>query len=155
MSFCIGSERMNPYFAYGSNMLRAQMRDRCPDHRFIGCGVLKGYRWIISARGYANIIRSPLDAVHGVVYEISGPDERKLDQYEGVSGGSYQKQRLSVEIDGLPITCLVYVDPTKDEGLPSNEYIDRINRGIADAGLPSKYVENCIRPLCPVKLDMK
>ena len=42
---------MNPYFAYGSNMWRAQMRDRCPDHQLIGSGVLKGYRWIISARG--------------------------------------------------------------------------------------------------------
>jgi gamma-glutamylcyclotransferase len=78
------------------------MQERCPDYRFICIGVLKGHRWLISERGFANVVRSPFDMVYGVVYEISGSDERKLDQHEGVSSGSYRKELLCVEINGMP-----------------------------------------------------
>ena len=137
--------RMKLYFAYGSNMSTKQMRERCPNRRLISSGVLLGYRWIISERGYANIIRSALDRVYGVVYEISPFDERELDGYEGVNSGCYRKELLSVEIKGRPQDCLVYVDPTEGEGSPRAEYVDRINQGIADADLPADYVERYIR----------
>jgi cation transport regulator ChaC len=137
------------YFAYGSNIWKKQMHDRCPNHRYVGYAILKGYRWIISARGYANIIKSSPDVVHGVVYEISDSDETSLDTHEGVNGGSYQKEWLIVEIDGVPTSCLVYVDPTKKEGIPKNEYIERINKGIEDAELPSGYVKKYIRKFMP------
>jgi len=137
---------MSLYFAYGSNMGRDQMHKRCPDHCRIGLGILKGYRWIITGRGYASVVRSVHDVVHGVVYEISDTDEKSLDHYEGVSSGSYRKERLSIDMSGTVVECLVYVDPREDEGLPGKEYIDRINRGITDAGLSTDYVERCIRP---------
>jgi gamma-glutamylcyclotransferase len=54
---------MKLYFAYGSNMCREQMNKRCPDHQFFGNGILKGFCWIISTRGYANIIKSDADEV--------------------------------------------------------------------------------------------
>jgi gamma-glutamylcyclotransferase len=140
---------MNLYFAYGSNMWRKQMGDRCPDHRLVGFGVLKGYRWIISARGYANIASSAFDVVHGVVYELSDVDEKMLDRSEGVDSGSYRKEFLMVEVDESLRTCLVYVDPIEDEGLPGEEYIRRINDGIKDAGLPAEYVRSSIRTFVP------
>jgi hypothetical protein len=34
------------YFAYGSNLWREQMTSRCPEHREVGTGCLKGWRWI-------------------------------------------------------------------------------------------------------------
>lgn len=49
---------MKPYFAYGSNLRDAQMAARCPDSRKIGLARLRGYRWIITTRGYANIVES-------------------------------------------------------------------------------------------------
>ena len=125
------------------------MQDRCPDHRFIGGGVLNGYQWIISSRGYANVVRSTPDVVYGIVYEISDSDERQLDAYEGVSSGSYRRELLSVEVNGSLINCLVYVDPIENEGLPKEEYIRRINMGIEDAELPSDYVRNSIRRFVP------
>ncbi len=136
---------MTLYFAYGSNMCRRQMDRRCPDHRVIGKGTLSGYRWIISARGYANIIKSPLDAVYGLVYEISDSDERFLDRYEGVKGGAYVKEYPDVEIHGSPVRCLVYVDPVEGEGVPRKGYAEEINRGIEDAQLPTEYIEKTIR----------
>jgi len=140
---------MKFYFAYGSNMWAEQMEDRCPDQRLVGAGVLKGYRWIISSRGYANIVESSSDVVWGVVYEISDSDERNLDRYEGVSSGSYRKELLCVEVEGSHRTCLVYIDPIEEEGLPKAEYIRRINSGIKDAELPPEYVRNCIRKFVP------
>lgn len=75
---------MKKYFAYGSNLSFKQMGERCPKHKKVGKGVLEGYKWFISSRGYANVIKSPGDIVHGFVYEISKDDERTLDRCEGV-----------------------------------------------------------------------
>jgi gamma-glutamylcyclotransferase (GGCT)/AIG2-like uncharacterized protein YtfP len=115
----------------------------------IGHGWLKGYRWIISTRGYANIIKSRLDEVHGVIYEISELDEQNLDHYEGVQSGAYQKEMLTIEIGGENKECLVYVDPVVEEGEPKQEYIDRINKGISDSTLPPEYIDRYIRKFIP------
>ena len=53
------------YFAYGSNLWLCQMNKRCPNNRIYGYGILKKYRWIVNERGYANIIDSEEDEVHG------------------------------------------------------------------------------------------
>lgn len=140
---------MNPYFAYGSNLWRRQMKERCPEHRLIGVGVLKGYRWIISERGYANIVKSDQDKVYGVVYKISPSDEQTLDTKEGVHSGAYRKEMMNIEIDNHVLYCLVYIDPVTNEGKPKQEYIDRINKGISDSNLPSAYVEEYIRRFVP------
>ena len=138
---------MKHYFAYGSNLWVTQMKERCPDHRIIGKGILNGYRWIISTRGYANIVKSPPDEVYGVAYEISESDERKLD----IKEGAYRKEMLAIKIDGKSIECLVYVDTVEKEGSPKQEYIDRINKGISDSKLPIEYVNRYIRKFIPAK----
>ena len=140
---------MKFYFAYGSNMWVEQMQSRCPNHQLVGRGVLKGYRWIISSRGYANIVKSPQSEVMGTVYEISEPDERCLDRHEGVASGSYMKIILNIECNGSNLDCLTYIDPIEDEGKPKHEYIGRINKGIEDANLPYDYVQNSIRRFVP------
>lgn len=140
---------MKYYFAYGSNLWLKQMKDRCSGHRVIGKGILKGYRWIISKRGYANIIKSKADEVHGVVYEISASDEKNLDRYEGVNSGSYRKEMIIVEVEGQNKNCLVCIDPIEQEGKPKQEYIGRINKGILDAELPLEYIERYVRKFIP------
>ncbi|HHT9106064.1 MAG TPA: gamma-glutamylcyclotransferase family protein [Candidatus Wujingus californicus] len=85
---------MKLYFAYGSNLLLEQLKERCPEHHVISKGILKGYRWIISTRGYVNIVKSKTDEVHGVIYKISESDERSLDCCEGVQGGAYRKEKI-------------------------------------------------------------
>lgn len=140
---------MKLHFAYGSNLWRDQMTRRCPGHHARGIGVLKGYRWIISKRGYANIVRSERDEVYGVIYEISESDEQRLDRCEGVRSGSYLKKMMMVESGGRDQECLVYVDPVEKEGRPEQEYVDRINKGISDSELPSEYVARHIRRFVP------
>jgi gamma-glutamylcyclotransferase len=129
------------YFAYGSNLWRQQMRDRCPACEEVGYGVLRGYRWIISQRGYANIVLSACDEVHGKVYRLTESDEQSLDHYEGVPEGKYRKEIVPVIMDGHSTPCMVYVDPVEEEGVAWPEYVVRINRGISDAALSSGYVD--------------
>ncbi len=140
---------MKLYFAYGSNLCREQMQCRCPDHRIVGRSSLKGYRWIISTRGYANVVKSDEDEVQGVVYEISESDECNLDRCEGVDCGAYRKEMITVECGGQCRECLVYVDPVEQEGKPRQEYIERVNKGISDSNLPSRYVDCCMRRFIP------
>lgn len=133
------------YFAYGSNLWQQQMQNRCPGSQNIGMGVLKGFRWIISTRGYANIIESSSDEVHGVIYKISAPDEDSLDVCEGVHLGCYTKETIRVVSIDQTVECLVYIDPITDEGNPKAEYVERINKGISDTNLPADYVHTHIR----------
>jgi gamma-glutamylcyclotransferase len=137
------------YFAYGSNMWRHQMNERCPENRMIGTGRLKDWRWIITSRGYASVVAAEGDFVLGTVYELTDSDVRDLDRFEGVAQGCYRKEQLVVEVAGRESNCLVYVDYVSEEGEPKAEYIERINNGIQDAGLPGEYVAINLRPYVP------
>lgn len=137
------------YFAYGSNLWREQMRLRCPDARCLGTGRLTGFRWLITSRGYASMVRSTDDTVFGTVYLLSEADERSLDRYEGVAEGCYRKEQVIVRLQEQLVSCLTYLDPVETPGQPKAEYIIRINRGLADAQLPEAYLAHSIRPFVP------
>ena len=140
------------HFAYGSNLSFAQMDSRCPENIKFGIGILHGYRWIISSRGYANVVKSDSDYVMGRIYKINKRDEDRLDKKEGFNSipSCYDKETLSIIADGVSCACFVYVDPVIQEGLPKNEYIDRINVGLVDSRFPDEYVEKYIRNKIPL-----
>ncbi|MEK6801965.1 MAG: gamma-glutamylcyclotransferase family protein [Nitrospirota bacterium] len=142
---------MRLYFAYGSNMWSAQMDKRCSQSKKVGVARLLDYRWIISTRGYANVVKSMNDYVEGVLFEISATDEASLDKYEGVSSGSYQKVEFPVLHEGQEKVALVYVDAVTVEGSPKQEYIQRINSGLADAKLSEAYVTRYVRKYVPAQ----
>ncbi|KAF7192661.1 hypothetical protein HII31_06020 [Pseudocercospora fuligena] len=95
------------YFGYGSNLWLYQMRQRCPTSKYLGIARLKGYKWIIYDRGYANIVEVAEDEqssskhdyseeVWGLVYSLEEEDERRLDRNEGVPV-AYQKELIECE----------------------------------------------------------
>jgi len=153
------------YFAYGSNLSLSQMKSRCPDSVFVGKAVLPSHRWVISPRGYANVLRSQSDSsVYGIVYSLSDSDESWLDIFEGVGADCYDKFKMEVYLyddteipdeprnelrNGRMVKCLVYVDPRRQVGSAREEYIDRINAGLKDAMLPAWWVDEVIRPFIP------
>lgn len=150
---------MKKYFAYGSNLSFEQMGERCPEHKKIGKGMLEGYKWFISSRGYANVIESPGDVVHGFVYEISEEDERVLDLREGVHLGLYRREILPVALaEGGSVDCLVYIDsapPAASEDTLTARYRKVINRGIKNAKLPPEYVRGVIRKFVPAERSVE
>jgi len=66
-------------------------------------GKLSGYKWIISSRGYANILDSKIDYILGLIYEISVDNEVNLDK----------KKYYKIEFNGNILECLVYIAPLK------------------------------------------
>lgn len=162
-----------PYFGYGSNLWLDQMQRRCPSSPFTGLGRLRGYRWIINSRGYANIVQtdSEEDEVWGLIYDLPPEDEARLDVNEGVPY-AYHKRMTQVEFwskGTLPPTSgdipppervdkmLVYIDFKRNSGngnKPRQEYIHRMNEGIRDAlkeGVPKAYIDKVLRPYIPAE----
>lgn len=138
------------YFAYGSNLDFAQMKQRCPSARFAGVAKLPGRRlaftrWSKGRNGaVADAVPDPAAEVWGVVYEITAEDLLALDGYEGSApGGSrnaYLRERCTVWLnseDQRPVEVEVYFAvPQENPGLPSRDYRDQILRGARDWGLP-------------------
>ena len=129
------------------------MSRRCPQSNYIGIGVLRGWKWFICKRGYANVIESPNDVVYGFVFSLTPSDEELLDVYEGVPE-SYVKQIHQIELLGYgPVEVLVYVDVGRVvEGIVKQEYIVRMNHAIKDAvekGVPKDYIEKYMRDSIP------
>jgi len=168
------------YFGYGSNLWLDQMSRRCPSSPFTGVGRLRGYQWIINARGYANITKtnSSADEVWGLIYELTPEDEERLDINEGVPE-AYEKRIINVEfwdkgtllrdnsecrestaeipppasVEGM----LVYIDFKRSSGegnKPKAEYVHRMNEGIRDAlkeGVPRSYIDRVLRAYIPAE----
>ncbi|KAI9873033.1 MAG: hypothetical protein M1830_000917 [Pleopsidium flavum] len=160
-SLPIASATRSLYFGYGSNLWLSQMARRCPSSIYMGVAILRGWRWIVNARGYADVVPSPGDFVYGLVYELSEEDEERLDVNEGVPY-AYVKRGMDVEFwndrqtlggRGEVVKGLVYVDDRRVvEGTPREEYIYRMNMNINDAvekGVPMQYVERYMRPFIP------
>jgi cation transport regulator ChaC len=131
---------MQLYFAYGSNLLRSQMTERCPEHQFECLATLADYRFLIGERGYATIEPSVGDSVQGVVYQLSPSDEATLDRHEGVAKVCYRKVYLTLCGPHGPISdVLVYVDPRVTPGSPRDGYMSKILSGASQFDLPSQY----------------
>ena len=57
-------------FAYGSNMSREPMRQRCPGAQMIGTATLRRHRFIIMANGYASVVPASSSEVHGILWRL-------------------------------------------------------------------------------------
>jgi gamma-glutamylcyclotransferase len=165
------------YFGYGSNLWIQQMHKRCPGSHFVGIGRLKGYKWIINDRGYANIVELPKglsecaqNEVWGLIFYLLPHDEAQLDKNEGVPY-AYTKETLRVDLwpsrlydlvtkvdveeKSVRKEVLVYISRQRTkEDRPKDEYVYRMNKGIDDAivfGLPEQYVNEVMRKFIPGK----
>ena len=143
------------YFGYGSNLWQHQMSLRCPHSTYLGLARLRGYRWIINERRYANVVEISRgskthgtgegDVVWGLVYELTAEDEARLDVNEGVPD-AYTKEIMGVEfwakgeIDGELLEGDVMIDlHKKPKSRDALVYIDR-RRTSGDLAPKKEYV---------------
>jgi cation transport regulator ChaC len=130
------------YFAYGSNMDLTQMAERCPLSRVVEGAVLADRRFIIAARGYANVVAAPGDVVFGLLWDLPSADEASLDRYEGVRPGLYHKDECEVlTTGGRNVRALLYLAAETTTGAPQPGYLERIVAAARYHGLPTDYVE--------------
>lgn len=98
------------YFAYGSNLDFAQMKERCPQAEYVGAATLADHELRMDSAGYATVVPSPGSHVQGVLWDFSESCEQAMDIYEGVAQGCYEKQLINVRYSGDQ-------RPGKDDGL--------------------------------------
>lgn len=140
------------YFAYGSNMKHAWLRERCPDSRFIGPVLLTGYRLAFRypstswpGGGAADILQDKKSEVHGGLFRVSAKDLLALDQYEDLDSGGYQRVELQVfSKKGKGYRAISYeVCQKLETDLPPRPgYAALVIEGAFDCQLPKHYINS-------------
>lgn len=128
---------MRRYFAYGANIVAADMARRCPAAREIGTAVVPGWRFILGRRGYATIVPDPAARVVGVLWSLTPACERTLDEFEEVAGALFRRD--SIVFAGEPSLVYLATDPTP--GRPRPGYLEAIITAAEARGFPEDYVE--------------
>jgi len=130
------------YFAYGSNLNKKQMRERCPDSKPRFTATLPNYKlvflgWSRQWRGGTASIRPMLgEKVLGGIYEVSEQDLRRLDRDEGYPA-IYSRLNVTVfNEDGDATQAITYIRTGQaEEAKPSPEYLAIIQQGYRDWGI--------------------
>ena len=129
------------YFAYGSNMYRPQMADRCPGALPVGTASLHGWRFVINQRGVATISEAVGHLVLGVVWMATEKHIEMLDRFEGVHVGNYFRREVDVHrAVGVPGPVVTYVDHRVDNGAPRPGYLERVVAGARSFRMHPEYV---------------
>lgn len=137
---------MQNYFAYGSNLDRHKMYDRCRSARILGVARLAGYRLGFTRYstgwegGVADVLVSPQDEVWGLVYQIDNNDLLKLDKFEGYPK-AYTRFQTSVHLStGLLEDVWVYTVVDKQAHIaPTGKYLNIIRMAADELVFPKSY----------------
>lgn len=132
------------YFAYGSNLALAQMRERCPlstpvapyllpQHRLEFVGE-RTRRW--GRGGVATVVPAAGCSVHGALYRLSADDEARLDGFEGVAARQYRKDVQLLRHAGELVLLYIATLEGAQANPPNAKYLAVIRQGYADWNLP-------------------
>lgn len=136
------------YFAYGSNLSPAWIKDRCPSSKFLGVAVLKDYeiKFLYPSTswppgGAADIVAKEGSETWGVLYTMNESDLGELDKYEDVEKGGYRRIELELETTLGPEKAFVYevVSKLEKELAPERGYAELVLNGALAHGLPRYY----------------
>lgn len=93
------------YVAYGSNLNKEQMKDRCPGAEFVGTGSIENYELQFKGSlhgAHATIAPKEGSSVPVGMWTIKKRDESRLDMYEGYNLKGYcyyNKEQIPVKMD--------------------------------------------------------
>ena len=144
------------YFAYGSNLYAAQMKERCPSAKFVCRAKLPFHRLAFTLKsverecGVADVLYDKRREVWGVVYEIPENELKNLDKDESFRPGrpdeknKYTRENHYVWPEGdlkrALLVCLYHGHPQLDPPLPSYDYKRLIIEGARHWDLPAEYI---------------
>lgn len=135
------------YIAYGSNLNKKQMEDRCPTAKYLGSGIIEDYELQFKGRlhcAFATIAPKKGSYVPVGLWEIQDRDERSLDRYEGYPT-HYFKRDVNVQTDGKTVRGMAYImDLRMDFGNPSQGYYDIVFKGYEDCGLDVNILNRAV-----------
>ena len=129
------------YFAYGANMNKTAMAERCPKSRPLGLARLARHRTFIMSSGYLSVRRDPGMDVHGVLFDLALSDIAALDRYEDVKRGLYTKVVQPVlRKDAAAARALVYIGRDQIGGIAHPDYMAGVLSAAHDWQLPPRYI---------------
>ena len=124
------------YFAYGSDLSKKQMLERCPDSKPVFVAILPNYKLVFAGwsrkwhGGVASIKPFRGERVRGAIYEVTEKCLRELDRREA----GYGRFKVTVfDEDNEPVEAITYIKAGQlDETQPSKEYLVVIQQGYRD-----------------------
>ena len=126
------------YIAYGSNLNKAEMHERCPHAKFVGLGIIEGY--VLTYRGnpgraYLTVDPKKDDFVRVAVWDVDESDKLSLDEYEDYPN-LYDCFETKVKLNNnMYIQGFVYrMYETYPICKPSQSYMERCKQGYRDMG---------------------
>ncbi|MCP5142712.1 MAG: gamma-glutamylcyclotransferase [Gammaproteobacteria bacterium] len=138
------------YFAYGSNMSVARLRERAPSAEVVGVARLRQHQLRFhkvgtDGSGKCNIWRTGkgADVVFGVIYELDDADRPALDAAENLGTG-YEIHTVELELDDAGVThAEAYVAiPINDDLAPFDWYHALVVAGAREHQLPEAYIQD-------------
>ena len=134
------------YMAYGSNMNKRHMAQRCPAAKAVGKLLVPGFR--LAFKGVADMIEAPGFGTPVALWELTPDCERALDAYEGYraeapKAGLYRKRYWSKKGDDT--RYMAYVMNLSHFGPPSQVYYDTIAQGYRDFGLSLDHLNEALQ----------
>ena len=137
------------YFAYGSNMATARLRERMPSCKPLGIATLPGHALRFHKRsgdksGKCNAFAvGDGQSVVGVLFSFDPVERAKLDKAEGVGNG-YEHATVTVVNDKgrrrKVLTYLASPNAIDDSLAPYSWYKDFVLAGCAEHGVPTDYI---------------
>jgi hypothetical protein len=90
----------------------------------------------------ANLVRSEQHCVYGLLATATHDELQRLYDYarDGLGGDYLPEAVLAQTLSGLWRPALCYIAPALGQGVPSNDYIDRIVTAARRHGFPDWYV---------------
>lgn len=118
-----------------------------PDCKSGGASQLKDYELLFRGNrrsAVATVEPKEGSTVPVLLWRIHERDEASLDLYEGYPR-LYDKQMMDVELDGKPVSAMVYImTPGHEFGIPSDYYVDTIWQGYESAGFDTQILEDAV-----------
>lgn len=139
------------YFAYGSNLLKAQMKLRCPSSSPLALATLNNFKLTFKSNkrgnGVADIVPSKDSEVLGALYQVTADDIKRLDKFEG-HPFVYKRQNVTVETDEGKVIAIAYImKPEFIAKAPKEDYLQKIILGYQDWNLPEENLEEFIKEM--------
>ena len=131
---------MTLYFAYGANLDRVGMAQRCPRSRPLGAAHLENFGFRIMEAGYATVVPAAAAVVHGGLWDLTDEDIAALDAFEEVDAGLYRKVTLTVRHGGKRVEALVYRAVSTTRGTPCPGYMEMVVAAACGWDLPAAYL---------------
>jgi len=144
------------YFAYGSNMFEAELKEYCPNARFLSKARLNDYKLDFTRFskaekrqcGVGDVVKAKGFVVWGVLYYVPENEVPELDKKEDAPR-AYERKRVQVVLpDGTIREAMTYMVREKVGTIPpSREYLKLYLKGAQEHDLPREYMEllKCIR----------